>query len=46
MNIAIKYRDRIDSSTFMPQVRWDQPKNERKVRSASAAAVSLSESTF
>jgi UDP-sulfoquinovose synthase len=46
MNIAIKYRDRIDSATFMPQVRWDQPKNERKVRSASAAAVSLSESTF
>jgi UDP-sulfoquinovose synthase len=46
MNIAIKYRDRIDASTFLPQVRWDQPKNERKVRSTSAAAVSLSESTF
>ncbi len=46
MNIAIKYRDRIDSSTFLPQVRWDQPKNERKVRSNAAAAVSLSESTF
>ena len=46
MNIAIKYRDRIDSAHFMPQVRWDQPKNERKARSVSAAAVSLSESTF
>ncbi len=46
MNIAIKYRDRIDASTFLPQVRWDQPKNERKVRASSAAAVSLSESTF
>jgi UDP-sulfoquinovose synthase len=46
MNIAIKYRDRIDAATFLPQVRWDRPKNERKVRSTSAAAVSLSESTF
>jgi len=41
MNIAIKYRDRIDSTTFLPQVRWDNSKNERRSR---AAAVSLSES--
>jgi UDP-sulfoquinovose synthase len=45
MNIAIKYRDRIDTSTFLPQIRWDNAKNERRQRTG-AAAVSLSESTF
>jgi UDP-sulfoquinovose synthase len=29
MNIAIQYRDRIDSSTFLPQVDWRNPANDR-----------------
>jgi UDP-sulfoquinovose synthase len=30
MNIAVKYRDRIDESLFLPQVNWRSPRNERK----------------
>jgi UDP-sulfoquinovose synthase len=30
MNIAIRYRDRIDSSMFLPQVDWRKPSNERR----------------
>jgi UDP-sulfoquinovose synthase len=29
MNIAIRYQDRIDSSLFLPQVKWRSPRNER-----------------
>jgi UDP-sulfoquinovose synthase len=29
MNIAIEYRDRIDSSLFMPQVNWRNARNDR-----------------
>jgi UDP-sulfoquinovose synthase len=46
MNIAIKYRDRIDTSTFLPQVKWQNARNDRRQRPMAAAAVSLSESTF
>jgi len=40
MNIAIKYRDRIDSSMMLPQVNWRSARNDRQVR---AAAVGVSE---
>ncbi len=46
MNIAIKYRDRIDTSTFLPQVKWQNARNDLRHRTAAAAAVALSESTF
>jgi UDP-sulfoquinovose synthase len=36
MNIAIQYRDRIDSSTLLPQVDWRKPANERAVAPAPA----------
>jgi UDP-sulfoquinovose synthase len=29
MNIAIKYRDRVDSSMMMPKVNWRQARNDR-----------------
>ena len=29
MNIAIEYRDRIDTSLFMPQVNWRNARNDR-----------------
>ena len=32
MNIAIRYRDQIDSAMFLPQVNWRKPTNERKLR--------------
>jgi UDP-sulfoquinovose synthase len=31
MNIAIKYRERVDASTMLPQVDWRNASNERKV---------------
>jgi UDP-sulfoquinovose synthase len=30
MNIAVKYRDRIDESFFLPQVNWRNARNDRK----------------
>src|SRR5580698_3292868 len=43
VNIAIEYRDRIDTSLFMPQVNWRNSTNERRHKiSAAAASVSLS----
>ena len=30
MNIAVKYRDRIDESLFPPQVNWRNARNDRK----------------
>ena len=38
VNIAIEYRDRIDTSLFMPQVNWRNSTNERR-RKISAAAL-------
>jgi UDP-sulfoquinovose synthase len=29
MNIAVKYRDRIDAATMAPQVNWRSPRNVR-----------------
>jgi UDP-sulfoquinovose synthase len=30
LNIAVRYRDRIDSSLFLPQVNWRRHRNERR----------------
>jgi UDP-sulfoquinovose synthase len=30
INIAVRYRDRIDTSLFLPQVNWRSPRNERR----------------
>jgi len=32
MNIALKYRDRVDLSMMMPKVNWRQARNERNVQ--------------
>jgi UDP-sulfoquinovose synthase len=31
VNIAVKYRDRIDTGMFMPRVDWRRPRNDRRV---------------
>ncbi len=36
MNIAIRYRDRIDSAMFLPQVNWRNATNERTLRPQAA----------
>jgi UDP-sulfoquinovose synthase len=41
MNIAIRYRDRIDSSMFLPRVDWRKGTNERRVQANAAPALSL-----
>ena len=46
MNIAVKYRDRIDTAQFLPQVNWKNARNDRRRQAGAAAAVSLSESAF
>lgn len=38
MNIAIGYRDRIDTSILLPRVNWRQCKNERRAVKAAATA--------
>jgi UDP-sulfoquinovose synthase len=30
LNIAVRYRDRIDTSLFLPQVDWRKPRNVRR----------------
>lgn len=40
MNVAVKYGDRIDTSLFLPQVNWRNPRNDR--RSVPAAVGVLS----
>jgi UDP-sulfoquinovose synthase len=30
MNIALRYQDRVDTGTFMPQVNWRNARNERR----------------
>ena len=42
MNIAVKYRDRIDPALFLPQVNWRKATNERR-QTGPATAASLSQ---
>jgi UDP-sulfoquinovose synthase len=40
MNIAVKYRDRVDTTIMLPQVNWREPKNERRMQTHVGAGVS------
>ncbi len=46
MNIAIRYQDRIDTSLFLPQVQWREPRNQRTRQAGVSAAVSASEVSY
>ncbi len=46
MNIAMQYRDRVDASLFLPQVKWRNARNDRRSQGSAEATVSLSETTF
>jgi UDP-sulfoquinovose synthase len=37
MNVALKYRDRIDPAVMLPQINWRQPRNERRVQTTREA---------
>lgn len=41
LNIALKYRDRVDASVMLPQVNWRNPRNERRAPTGPAAGASL-----
>jgi UDP-sulfoquinovose synthase len=38
MNIAVKYRERVDTSLFMPRVDWRRTRNDRRVPAADPTA--------
>jgi len=38
VNIAVKYRDRVDHSLMMPTVNWREPNNERSLHKREAVA--------
>src|SRR3989441_12186385 len=44
MNIAVRYRDRIDASLILPQVNWRSSRNERRHQVTAAASASVSPS--
>jgi UDP-sulfoquinovose synthase len=39
MNIAQKYRDRVDPTIMLPQVNWREPRNERRLQTHLAADI-------
>ena len=43
VNIAMKYRDRVDTSVIMPQVNWRNPHNERRTQEGVTPKTSLIE---
>jgi UDP-sulfoquinovose synthase len=43
LNIAIEYRERIDTSLFLPQVNWRNATNERRRQAGGAATTSVSQ---
>ena len=42
MNIALKYRDRVDPTIMLPQVNWREPHNARRMQSGAAVKTSVS----
>jgi UDP-sulfoquinovose synthase len=41
VNIAVKYRDRVDPALMLPQVNWREPKNERHIQIGTTAKSAL-----
>ena len=41
VNIAMKYRDRVDASLMMPQVNWREPRNDRRLQKSMTARAAL-----
>src|SRR6202030_536125 len=42
MNIALRYRERIDPTIILPQVNWREPRNNRRLRANIATEVAVS----
>jgi UDP-sulfoquinovose synthase len=41
MNIALKYRDRVDPTIMLPQVNWREPRNDRRHQTSLTAGISV-----
>jgi UDP-sulfoquinovose synthase len=41
MNIALKYRDRVDPTIMLPQVNWREPRNDRRHQTSLPAGISV-----
>src|SRR5258706_2534936 len=41
MNIALKYRDRVDPTIMLPQVNWREPRNDRRLSTTIDAGISV-----
>jgi UDP-sulfoquinovose synthase len=41
VNIAVKYRDRVDPALMLPQVNWREPRNERHIQIGTTAKSAL-----
>jgi UDP-sulfoquinovose synthase len=41
VNVAMKYRDRVDASLMLPQVNWREPRNDRRIQRSMTARASL-----
>jgi UDP-sulfoquinovose synthase len=41
VNIAMKYRDRVDASLMLPQVNWREPRNDRRIQRSMTARAAL-----
>jgi UDP-sulfoquinovose synthase len=42
MNIALKYRDRVDPTIMLPQVNWREPRNDRRLHTNIGLGISVS----
>jgi UDP-sulfoquinovose synthase len=42
MNIALRYRDRIDTTKMMPQVNWREARNARRQQASGTASAAAS----
>jgi len=42
MNIALKYRDRVDPTIMLPQVNWREPRNDRRLHANIGLGISVS----
>lgn len=45
MNVAVKYRERIDAKLFMPRINWRETSNDRRQSAAAEAAMVTAGST-
>jgi UDP-sulfoquinovose synthase len=41
MNIALKYRDRVDPTIMLPQVNWREPRNDRRLQTSIDTGISV-----